>query len=218
MSNAIGLYLAVPVAGFRVPHAREYFETLPVPPPSTLYGMLLSLVGEEQRACHEGAELAMAMLSDPPVSVVLRTTWRIKDRKLGPGLGNNRRPDFQELLTDVRLAVWLRPGRDEAATPSLHQRVKEVLANPITSRRFGALALGESTHLVDELRPLRDGDLAGARPLVADPDGDLSLTLWPNHVGSKGTAWGQYRLGEVMVGTAPPDDAWIEIRRMGRSD
>jgi CRISPR-associated protein Cas5t len=213
MSNAIGLYLSVPVAGFRAPHAREYFETLPVPPPSTLYGMLLSLVGEEQRTRHEGAELAMAMLSEPPVSVVLRTTWRIKDKKLGPGLGNNRRPDFQELLTDIRLAVWLRQGREATDCPTLHQRVAEVLANPAASHRFGALALGESTHLVDELRPLRAGDLQGARPLVVDPDGDLSLTLWPNHVGSKGTIWGQFRLDATMAGDLPPEEAWIVIHR-----
>ncbi len=213
MSEPIGLYLSVPVAGFRAPHAREYFETLPVPPPSTLYGMLLSLVGEEQRARHEGAELAMAMLSEPPVSVVLRTTWRIKDKKLGPGLGNNRRPDFQELLTDVRLALWIRPGRDEIGSPSLAERVAEIVANPAASHRFGVLALGESTHLVDELRPLRNGDLEGACPLVADPDGDLSLTLWPNHVGSKGTTWGQYRLETAMTARVPPDGAWISIRR-----
>jgi CRISPR-associated protein Cas5t len=213
MSDMIGLYLSVPVAGFRVPHAREYFETLPVPPPSTLYGMLLSLVGEELRTRHEGAELAVAMLSEPPVSVVLRTTWRVKDKKQGPGLGNNRRPDFQELLTDLRLALWLRAGRMEHGAPNLLQRVAEVLANPAASRRFGALALGESTHLVDELRPLRPDDLKDARPLVADPDGDLSLTLWPNHVGSKGTVWGQYRLADGMPEEVPPENAWITIRR-----
>lgn len=213
MADPIGLYLSVPVAGFRVPHAREYLETLPLPPPSTLYGMLLSLVGEEDRHKHEGAELALAMLSESPVSVVLRTTWRIKYKKLGPGLGNNRRPDFQELLTGLRLALWLRLGEEERGASSLYQRVGEVLADPTASRRFGALALGESTHLVDELRPLRPGDLAGARPLVADPDGDLTLTLWPNHVGSKGTAWGQFRLGDAMAGDAPPDAAWTIIRR-----
>jgi CRISPR-associated protein Cas5t len=212
MIEPLGIFLSVPVAGFRAPHAREYFETLPVPPPSTLYGMLLSLVGEEQRTRHEGAEVALAMLSAPAISVVLRTTWRIKDRKLGPGLGNNRRPDFQELLTDLRLAVWLRPGREEGSTPSLHQRVTEVLANPAASRRFGALALGESTHLVDELRPLRSGDLTVARPLVADPDGDLSLTIWPNHVGSRGTVWGQYRLTDEWDGSFD-ERSWVSVKR-----
>jgi CRISPR-associated protein Cas5t len=211
MAKPIGIYLSVPVAGFRAPHAREYFETLPVPPPSTVYGMLLSLVGEEDRYRHQGAELAIALLSQPALSVVLRTTWRIKDRKQGPGMGTNRRPDFQELLTGLRLAIWLQPGHEEGATPSLFQRVGGVLASPASSRRFGALALGESTHLVDELRLLRPGDLSHARPLLADPDGDLSLTLWPNHVGSSGTAWGQYRLEGAMDGESPPERAWIII-------
>ncbi|TMQ76473.1 fruiting body developmental protein S-like protein [Candidatus Accumulibacter phosphatis] len=201
------------MAGFRIPHAREYFETLPVPPPSTVYGMLLSLVGEEDRCRHQGAELAIAILSQPALSVVLRTTWRIKDKKQGPGMGSNRRPDFQELLSGLRLAIWLRPGREAGTMPSLFQRVGDVLANPAASRRFGALALGESTHLVDELRPLRHGDLTNARPLLADTDGDLSLTLWPNHVGSKGTVWGQYRLAKTMVGDTPLEQAWITIRR-----
>lgn len=213
MNAPVGLYLTAPVAGFRAPHAREYFETLPVPPPSTVYGMLLSLVGEDQRAHHAGAELALAMLSEPAVSVVLRTTWRIKDRHLGPGLGSNRRPDFQELLTGIRLAVWVRPGRNETVSPSLCERIGEVLANPGSSPRFGVLALGESTHLVDELRLLRPGDLQHSRPLVADPDGDLSLTLWPNHVGSRGTVWGQYRLADAMSDESPHDAMWIAIQR-----
>ena len=42
----IGLYVTVPVACFRKGLAREYLETEPLPPPSTCYGFLLSLVGE----------------------------------------------------------------------------------------------------------------------------------------------------------------------------
>ncbi|RYU59328.1 type I-MYXAN CRISPR-associated protein Cas5/Cmx5/DevS [Methylolobus aquaticus] len=213
MSQPIGMFISVPVAGFRAPHAREYFETLPVPPPSTVYGMLLSLVGEVERGRHEGAELALAMLSEPSVSVVLRTTWRVKDKKQGPGLGSNRRPDFQELLTGLHLAAWVRAGRNEIRKPTLVERVRDVLADPSASHRFGALSLGESTHLVDELRPLRDGDLAGARALIEDVEGDLSLTHWPNHVGSRGTAWGQYRLDKTMGAELPPEGAWIAICR-----
>jgi CRISPR-associated protein Cas5t len=91
--------------------------------------------------------------------------------------------------------------------------LREVLANPSLSRRFGALALGESTHLVDELRPLRPGDLTGARHLVVDPDGDLSLTIWPNHVGSRGTEWSQYRLLQEAC-SQPPEHSWTAIRRV----
>ncbi|MHC5777600.1 CRISPR-associated protein Cas5 [Nostoc sp.] len=40
------LYLDVPFTTFRESHAREMGKTYPVPPPATVYGMLLSLVGE----------------------------------------------------------------------------------------------------------------------------------------------------------------------------
>jgi len=71
--DTVGVYICAPVASFRVPRAREYFETFPCPPPSTVYGMLLSMVGEVNRRVHEGAELAIAMLSEPGFEVDLRT-------------------------------------------------------------------------------------------------------------------------------------------------
>src|SRR2546426_966838 len=111
--KVVGLYVSIPIACFRVPRAREYFETFPCPPPSTVYGMLLSMVGEINRRAHEGAEIAIALLSEPHYSVVLRTLWRVKAKNAGPGLGNNRRPDFQEILSDTRLAVWIRKGTRE---------------------------------------------------------------------------------------------------------
>jgi CRISPR-associated protein Cas5t len=136
----IGLFVSVPIASFRVPQAREYWETLPCPPPATLYGMLLAAVGEPNRLHHEGAELALALLSAPELSVVVRTLWRVKDRKLAPGVGENRRPDFQELLSNVRLAVWVRRGAAEAARPSLSDRVAAALARPSGINRFGGLS------------------------------------------------------------------------------
>jgi len=80
-------YVSVPIASFRVAQAREYWETYPCPPPSTVYGMLLSLVGEQNRLAHRGAEIALAITSDPQrlvdtrapyPSVVLRTLWRAR--------------------------------------------------------------------------------------------------------------------------------------------
>ena len=132
----IALYVSVPVASFRVPQAREYFETLPCPPPSTVYGMILSLVGEPNRLQHEGAELALALLSEPERSVVLRTLWRVKSRKHGPGLADNRRPDFQELLTGTRIVVWVREGSNEGASPKLEERLANTLSNPNSANRF----------------------------------------------------------------------------------
>jgi CRISPR-associated protein Cas5t len=208
----IGLFVSVPVASFRVPQAREYFETFPCPPPSTVYGMLLSLVGESDRYAHRGAEVALALLSRPLISIVLRSFWRIKDLNTGPGLGENKRPDYQELLTDVRLAIWVRPGAGEVAVPSLAERVADVIAFTRSPDRFGGLALGESTHLVDEVRPLRGGDLTGViEVLQPEPTGDLALPVWPDHVGSLGTRWGQYQLVHIQQPITSPPEAWTAI-------
>lgn len=209
--ETIGIYVSVPIACFRVPRAREYFESFPAPPPSTVYGMLLSMIGEVNRRMHEGAEIAIAMLSEPDYSVVLRTLWRVKERGEGPGLGMNRRPDFQELLSDVRLAVWVRKGQHEMSEMPLSERVKNSLAKPNSISRFGGLSLGESTHLVDEIS-LLDQRARRGRLLMPEDDGDLSLPVWPDHVGSV-TRWGQYRLVETELTEELPATAWTTIRR-----
>jgi len=206
------LYVSVPVAGFRVARAREYWETYPCPPPSTVYGMLLSLVGEPNRLSHEGAEVALSLISEPRLSVTLRTLWRTKETKVGPGLGNNKRPDFQELLSDIRLSVWVRRGREQAA-PSLVERLTSALLTPGIVHRHGGLSLGESTHLVDEVRPWRDGDPQRGLTLLLDEQGDVSLPIWPDHVGSQGTRWGQYKLQETAIDDQPPEQAWTAIRQ-----
>lgn len=212
--KSVGLYVSVPIACFRVARAREYFETFPCPPPSTVYGMLLSMVGEVNRRQHEGAEIAIALLSEPSYSVVLRTLWRVKDRKEGPGLGTNRRPDFQELLSDTQLAIWIREGATEEIGTSLASRVLEALKLPSSVSRFGGLSLGESAHLVDEITML-NGEVLKGQLLKAEDDGDLSLPIWPDHVGSA-TRWGQYRLADAADITSEMLDhesAWTVIRR-----
>lgn len=211
--DCVALFVSVPVASFRAPYAREYFETLPCPPPSTVYGMLLSLVGEPDRLRHTGAEIAIGLLSVPNTSIVLRTLWRIKSKKHAPGTGENKRPDFQELLTDVRLAVWVRSGRRESQ-PTLFERVQEALANPVAITRFGGLSLGESTHLVNEIRSLRSGDTTLVRTLLTQHDGNMSLPVWADHVGSAGTRWAQFQLGEgEPISGMPPDGAWVTIEQ-----
>ncbi len=91
------------------------------------------------RHAHEGAELAIAVLSQPEYSVVLRTLWRVKSRKHGPGLGENKRPDFQELLTHIKLAVWLKKGKNEDAPVCLPTACGKFLrhrAQPFVSADF----------------------------------------------------------------------------------
>lgn len=76
----IALRVEVPIASFPISRSREYLETYPVPPPSTVYGMLLSLVGETDRYRHCGVKLAIAMLSEPQKSITLRKLHRFKKK------------------------------------------------------------------------------------------------------------------------------------------
>lgn len=209
--EALSLYVSVPVAAFREPYAREYLTTLICPPPATVYGMLLSLTGERLRMTHAGAEVAIALLSMPARSTVIRTSWRLKSAEVPAGLGKNKRPDYQELLTGVRLAVWVRTSEAERAERPLAERVRAVVDGEELPERFGGLALGESTHLVDEVRRLRPGDPVEGRLLVRDPHGELALPVWVDHVGSAGTRWGQYRLVTGRVDQEMPEAAWTRI-------
>lgn len=210
MIEHVSLQVSIPVACFRVPRAREYFETFLCPPPSTVYGMLLSMVGEVNRRTHEGAEVAVGILNKPSISVVLRTLWRVKSKKYGLGLGENRRPDFQELLTDVALAVWVRQGKTEITKPSLVECVNNALNDPTCISRFGGLSLGESTHLINEVSRLQSD--REVQLLITDEEGDLSLPVWPDHVGSK-TRWNQYRLIDFNLKEELPEAAWTAITR-----
>lgn len=200
----LGLKVSVPVACFRKGFAREYWETEVIPPPATCYGFLLSLVGERDRRRHVGVSVCPALLNDPERSVVLRILWRVKDRGSLPGAGTNIRPDFQELLTNVQLAIWLDSSRERAAGPGLEERVELALDQPREIDRFGGLSLGESTHLVDEVRRLRREDDCPARAYLLADRGRLSLPVWVDHVGSAGTVFVAGELVEV-ADLSPPE-------------
>lgn len=205
-------YLAAPITSFRSPWAREYFETLLAPPPATVYGALLSAVGEPNRLVHQGTELAIGLLSQPTRVRIFRTLWRVKDPRVPLGHGENRRPDFQELLVDVRLVIHIRTGAD-SHQPPLVDRLRSAVAQPASVERWGALALGESSHLVDELRPLRAAEVhLPVRWLVQDDRGSLALPVWVDHVGSAGTKFAQCKLAEGTAGN-PPENAWFRIGR-----
>jgi CRISPR-associated protein Cas5t len=190
-----GIRVTVPIACFRKGLAREYLETEPLPPPSTCYGFLLSLVGETSRNRHIGCRVAPVLIGKPRQSVVLRTVWRVKKMPLGsPG---NTRPDYQQLLSLVELVVWLDSSGEREQGSSLERRVRDALANPAGVTRFGGLSLGESTHLVDEVTSLerylqtqrfqrqQPGPL-GQAFLLAER-GRLTLPVWVDHIGSAGT-------------------------------
>lgn len=209
-----GLHLTVPAACFRKGLAREFFETEPLPPPSTCYGFLLALTGEEDRDRHVGARVAPAILGIPRVSTVLRTLWRHKEKQTGPYQpATNRRPDYQQLLTNLDLVIWLDSGDEEKPGPTLEDRVRMALdpARRGGISRFGGLSLGESTHLVNDISLLPASGGLHAPPagewriFLEDPDrGSRSLPVWVDHVGSLKTRHASGHLEAHDPAGAPP--------------
>ena len=203
----IALRVSVPIACWRKGHAREYLETEPLPTPATCYGALLSLVGETDGRRHHGARVSAGLTGVPSKSVVVRTLWQIKDRKTPFGTGENAGPDFQELLTNADIVLWLDSSIEPGDGPSLEARVIEALSNPESVDRFGGWSLGESTHLINDVTLIDAGGQPGAsRSFLADPDGDLTLPVVVDHVGAAGTVY--------ATGTLVRCDSWPEPCRL----
>ena len=204
--SSINLHVCVPVCSFRKAYAREYLETERVPPPATVYGFLLSLVGEEDRSRHIGSRLSLAVVQQPVVSTVLRTAWRVKNKKAPPGTGSNRRPDYQEILTGLEFAVWVAEGE-------LADRLHQVARSPEGVERFGGLCLGESHDLVNEITFFPPWNNKQGHWLVSGEYGQYPLPVWVDHVGSKGTRRVQFNLQLAALSEPPDHDPrWITIQ------
>ncbi|MEH2365763.1 type I-MYXAN CRISPR-associated protein Cas5/Cmx5/DevS [Nostoc sp.] len=205
--TTIALKVEVPIACFRHSRAREYAETYPVPPPSTVYGMLLSMIGETDRYKHCGTQLAIALLSKPEKSIVIRTFRRFKTKDIHDP--KNAKPDYQELLTNVKFVVWVKTDKAKLTLP---EHLQQAFANPASINRFGGLCLGESRDLVNTVTLLPENyDGESLWWLVIDEDGSLTLPYWVDHVGSKKTRWQCYELQESQV-WQPPDLSWTTIQ------
>lgn len=206
----LALRVEVPIACFRQSRAREYAETYPVPPPSTVYGMLLSMVGEMDRYKHCGVKLAIALLSKPELSTIIRTFRRFKKKDIHDP--SNARPDYQELLTDIEFVVLIAAGTD-ASKPTLPERLQMAFEHPASINRFGGLCLGESRDLVNSVLPLKQKDQEKSLQwLEQNEDGLLTLPYWVDHVGSRGTRWQRYQLLEPSNQWQPPKLAWTVIQ------
>lgn len=209
-TKLLALRVEVPIACFRQSRAREYAQTYPVPPPSTVYGMLLSMVGEMDRYKHCGVKLAIALLSKPEKSTVLRTFRRFKKKDIHES--SNSRPDYQELLTDIQFVVWIN-SETERAQPTLSERLQIAFDNPASINRFGGLCLGESRDLVNAVTLLSEKDKEkNLYWLIQDEDGLLTLPYWVDHVGSRGTRWRRYRKPEFSQDWQIPELTWTVIK------
>ena len=207
--NKIALKVEVPIACFRDSRAREYIATYLVPPPSTVYGMLLSTVGEENRFRHCGVKLAIAMLSETAKSRVIRKVRRFKVRDISSS--KNSKPDYQELLTGIKFVVWIDATVDKSV-PNLAERLHKAMTDPSSVVRFGNICLGESRDLVNSIDLLTDKHQQGAlKWLTQDEYGELTLPYWIDRLGSERTQWLRYTLIKSQD-WEPPALAWTQIQ------
>ena len=171
--------------------------------------MLLSLVGEMDRYKHCGVRLAIALLSEPEKSTVIRTFRRFKKKDIHDP--SNARPDYQELLSDIQFVVWI-DAREDRAKPTLVERLQMAFDNPATINRFGGLSLGESRDLVNSVTLVTEKEQAKKLYwLIQNPTGLLTLPYWVDHVGSRGTRWQRYQLLNPTQQWQPAENAWTKI-------
>lgn len=199
----ISLYVEVPFCSFRPYASREYQDTYPVPPPSAVYGMLLSLVGirREDKALHRGVRMALAVEKLPEKTKVFRKLRRGKTLE-------DIRPDYQDLLLDLRLWIWLQQGRD-TTPPPLTEKVAAALSSPFPVTRSGGLSLGESSYLVDTISIREPPEVQGIF-LQPNEEGFYSLPVWVDHEDASRTMLRRFALvpRPLRSGLA---DVWTEI-------
>lgn len=217
------LYLECPCTSFPRSFARDYKETYPYPPPSTIYGFLLSLVGEEDMTTHLGVKLAIGIVgNDSPISrIVLKqrhhkfdnggTDHKKRVKKYGEGIyptSNFSKPNHQEILTDLHIALKL-DSSQESTTVKLEERVAIALSSPAQITRFGGLSLGESWALINGIRYYREFD-GGIRWLVKDRRGLIGLPVWIDRETGQGR-FQRFSLGEFG------EDCWASIQTPAES-
>jgi CRISPR-associated protein Cas5t len=183
------LYLECPCTSFPRSFARDFKETYRYPPPSTVYGMLLSLVGEVDMLAHVGVKLAIGIIGNPPpISRIVRKQrhHKFSVKHLGTyPTSQFSKPNHHELLTDVRFVVQI-DSSEEVATVKLVDRMAIALTTPEQISRFGGLSIGESWAMLNGVRTYRDDD-GVVRWLEQDRRGLIGLPIWINRETTQGT-------------------------------
>lgn len=233
------LYVEVPYASFRKSYARSFAETYPLPPPATVYGMLLSLVGERFRQRHAGVRLAFAYKCQkqneqckvaclPHVATTLRKLSRFKYGTISTEAKRKTlKPDFIQTLCGIEFLCWVDSSNEDgsrtdeasdnsenASAQTLEDRIVAALESPASIERYGVLSLGLSDDAVNDVRlcPTVRGNW---HRLFLRNMGMMELPVWVDHVGAAKTLWRRYELEQQAITSPPAPDGdewqWTEI-------
>src|SRR5262245_5077895 len=210
-NSVITLRVEVPYASFRKSYARSFAETYPLPPPATVYGMLLSLVGERFRRRHVGVRLAFAYKRVPQIATTLRKLSRYKYGVPGKQAKLGNAPDFIETLCGIDFLCWVDSSGEGTAGQTLEQRIITALTTPESIDRYGILCLGLSDDAVNDVQLCETIEGEWYR-LIPDNMGAIELPVLVDHVGAANTRWQRYQLDtRATTVTAPTFEQWTEI-------
>ncbi len=202
----IAIRVEVPYASFRKSYARSFAETYPLPPPATVYGMLLSLVGERLRSAHAGVGLAFAYANLPKVSTTLRKLSRFK---YGVPTKKGLVPDYIATLSDLQFLCWIDSTAEQGtkakqSASRLEERITNALEFPESIERTGVLCLGCSDDAVDTIEIAKIPPAGKWQWLSPKANGSIDLPVWVDHVGAIHTRWQRYEIEEPGEIKAPP--------------
>jgi CRISPR-associated protein Cas5t len=233
------LYVEVPYASFRKSYARSFAETYPVPPPATVYGMLLSLVGERFRRRHACARLAFAYKCRmqnkqceeaclPHLATTLRKLSRFKYGTISTEAKRKTlKPDFIETLCGIEFLCWVDSSKEhgsrideacdvseKASRQTLEERISTALESPASVERYGVLSLGLSDDAVNDVRLCRTIEGNWHR-LLPKEKGKMELPIWVDHTGSTWTRWERFEFEEtaapIIESPGTTSWSWTEI-------
>jgi len=187
VENVMWIRVKVPIASFGIPFTREFIETYPFPTPATIYGMLLSYIGETDRTVYVGSRFGIIVTQIGVPSLILRKIRRVKSSDLNDA--KNSKPEIWTLFTGIEFVVAL------SSECELASKVLGTSMNPTVTTRFGGLSCGESHNLIDELSILGQADvmpmLTSNQSYILQPmeSGEWSVPVWVDHVGTQNTIW-----------------------------
>ena len=209
----ITLHIEVPYASFRKSYARSFAETYPFPPPATVYGMLLSYVGEYLRASHIGVKLAFAYKDQPKIATTLRKLSRYKYGVASKQSKVGNAPDYIETLCNIDFICWVDSSSEKKQKGlSLEQRLVEAIQSPEQITRKGLVCLGLSDDTINDMSLVEniEGKWHWLNP---NNTGQIELPIWVDHVGSYHTRWQRFdfEASPSVIHSTPSIEKFIEI-------
>ncbi|MFN5388654.1 MAG: type I-MYXAN CRISPR-associated protein Cas5/Cmx5/DevS, partial [Pseudanabaena sp.] len=181
--------------------------------PATVYGMLLSYVGEYFRACHVGVKLAFAYKQQPRIATTLRKLSRYKYGVASKQSKVGNAPDYIETLCNIEFICWVDSSSEKkTGARSLEQRLIEAIQSPEQITRTGLVCLGLSDDTVNDVSLLKtiQGKWHWLNP---SNTGQIELPIWVDHVGSYHTRWQRFdfEVSPSLIVSNPSIEKFIEI-------